>query len=234
MHFGFACYLTPFLPDKDHFVHQVFPAFSCKDLKKVFSSFFFFSFFFFFFSASLNTAASQIIVPSSNQDIQGLFPFGLHFNNVHMRCKTFQVISLCFPNPISQHRWRVTTTLSRGTKGLLFSYFYISTVHLSTPWWQAGAQGRSLCVQMLRGDDCAPAATTVRFPSLRSMTKWARHGLYASCATWALGAFSSSSSGVTPCFQCGEALSNAQLHFWHYQKCRESLSTLAGTGRSSP
>lgn len=106
-----------------------------------------------------------------------------------MRCKTFQVISLCFPNPVSQHCWRVTTTLSWGTRGVLFSYFYISTVHPFTPWWQIQARGRSLCVQVLRGDDCAPTAATVQFPFLHCMTKWAQHGLYASCATLSIGSF---------------------------------------------
>lgn len=163
--------------------------FSCKDLKKVF----------FFFSASNNTAAFQIVVPSSNQDIQGLFPFGLYFNNVHVRCKTFQVIYLCFPNPISHHCWRVTTMLSWGTRGVLISYFYISAVYPSTPWWKAQAWSRSLCVQMLRGDDCAPAAAAVQFPFLHC--QWPEHGTVCMLLMprWALGAFSSSSSGVTPC-----------------------------------
>ena len=80
--------LNPSPSDEDPFNTKFFPVVSCKDLSRLFC----------FLSAACNSAISPAAVRSSNQGIESLLLWGCTlWNNVYVKCKTFQTIYFCFP-----------------------------------------------------------------------------------------------------------------------------------------
>lgn len=73
--------------------------------------------------------------------------------------KNFKQFAFVFPSSTNeQHFYRVRKMLLQDTRRVhnFYYYFYISTIYTSKQRAQAQAWRRSLCVQVLQGDDCVP------------------------------------------------------------------------------